>query len=191
MNVRLARFSQNPNGIPAQSSGSASPRAYPGSSPGQPFQPQRGCGQGGPWPGEGKGRNHVAVDDFVWTRTLGRLADSPTQSWRTQSPWDCQNGRASELRGASWTAAGSEAPRRFRAGDDPQTLAAPAGVRKRRRRCALPAQSKTRTEMRGAPELRGALGDMSPSQKAATCRRTPKGGGGHAPQPPRAGQGFL
>jgi len=42
--------------------------------------------------GRGKGRNCVAVDDFVWTRTQGRLADSPTLGWRTQSPWDCQNG---------------------------------------------------------------------------------------------------
>jgi hypothetical protein len=53
---------------------------------------------------KGKGRNRVAVDDFVWTRTRGRLADSPTPGWRTQSRWDCQNGRASELRGASWSA---------------------------------------------------------------------------------------
>ena len=45
---------------------------------------------------------------------------------------------------ASWTAAGSAAPRRFRA---PKTSASPgavSSVRKRCRRCALPPQSKTR-----------------------------------------------
>jgi len=47
-----------------------------------------------------------------------------------------------------WWAAGS-APRRFRAGNGPQKLADRAYGRKRRRRCALPAQSKTRTELPG------------------------------------------
>ena len=42
-----------------------------------------------PGPGKGKGRNRVAVDHFGWTRTQGRLADSPTPGWRTQSLWDC------------------------------------------------------------------------------------------------------
>ena len=72
-------------------------RSYLGSTCNQRFQPQRGCGQGRPWQGNGKGRNRVAVDDFIGTRTQGRLADSPTLGWRTQSLWDCQNGRASGL----------------------------------------------------------------------------------------------
>jgi len=62
---------------------------------------------------------------------------------------------ASPLRGTSWTAAGSVAPRRFRAGDDAQTLAALVRGRKRRRRCALPAHSMTRPELPGASPLRG------------------------------------
>ena len=105
--------STNPKGIPAQS-----PRlplsGYLGSTGNQQFQPQRGCGQRRSWP-EGKGRNRVAVDNFVWTRTQGRLADSPTPGFETQSLWDCQNGRASSLRGASWSVAVSRAAR-----DQPQ-----------------------------------------------------------------------
>jgi hypothetical protein len=35
--------------------------------------------------GEGEGHNRVAVDDFVWRRTQGRLADSPTLGFEAQS----------------------------------------------------------------------------------------------------------
>jgi hypothetical protein len=84
---------------------------------------------------KGKGRNRVAVDDFVWSRTQGRLADSPTLGWRTQSPWDCQNGGAFELRG--WRACDSSVggehflrPFRTKSFYDPnQTLACLANVR--------------------------------------------------------------
>jgi hypothetical protein len=48
------------------------------------------------------------------------------------------------------------APRRFLAGDSAPALAAGACGRKRRRRCALPAQSMTRTGLSDAAELRGA-----------------------------------
>jgi len=62
--VRLARFSLNPKGIPAQSP--RLPRSgYLGSTCHQQFQPQRGCGQRRPRPGKRKGRSRVAVDDLA------------------------------------------------------------------------------------------------------------------------------
>jgi hypothetical protein len=47
-------------------------------------------------------------------------------------------------------------PGRFRSGNGAQKLAGCACGRKRRRRCALPAQSMTRMGLPGASELRGA-----------------------------------
>jgi hypothetical protein len=63
-------------------------------------------------------------------------------------------------------AAGSGARRRFRAGNGRQKLAGRACGRKRRRRCALPAQSKTRTELSGALGLRGAPRSAAVSRAA-------------------------
>ena len=62
----------------------------------------------------GKGRNRVAVDDFVWPRTQGRLADSPTLGWRTQSPWDWPTAIAkAQHRSASLAAGRSEMEQRL------------------------------------------------------------------------------
>jgi hypothetical protein len=73
---------------------------------------------------------------------------------------------ASSLRGASWTAAGSTAPRRFRAGDGAHTFPARACGRKRRRRFAVPAQSKTRSGWPCASEFRGASRSAAVSRAA-------------------------
>jgi hypothetical protein len=77
----------NPKGIPAQS-----PRllrsGYLESTCNQQFQPQRGCGQRRTSPEKGKGRDRVAVDDFVWTRTQGNsvfpsdLLTPMNQNWQ-------------------------------------------------------------------------------------------------------------
>ena len=71
----------------------------------------------------------------------------PSQARRQTIPAMRKNECVSSWRGVSWTAAGSVAPRRFRADDGLQKFVARACGRRRRRRCALPAQSKTRTDL--------------------------------------------
>jgi len=89
----------NPKGIPAQSP--RLPRSgYLGLAFNHHPQPQRGCGQCRPWRGNENCHNRVAVDDFVWTLTQGRLADSPTLGFGAQSLWDCHNVGASDLQDA-------------------------------------------------------------------------------------------
>jgi len=39
-------------------------------------------------PVHGNGQNRVAVDDFVWPQTQGKLADSPLLGFGPQSLWD-------------------------------------------------------------------------------------------------------
>jgi hypothetical protein len=81
----------------------------------------------------------------------------PSQARRQTVPARRKNGGVSSWRGVSWTAAGSVAPRRFRADDGLQRFVARACGRKRRRRCALPAQSMTRTDLPGVEIARGVM----------------------------------
>jgi len=95
----------------------------------------------GPCPNEIINRNAVVA--FPLSRPRATLAASGvTMDWFVlkRSHWPAHTKTRTHLPGASasrwssWTAAGSVAPRRFRACDGPQKLAARACVRKRRRR---------------------------------------------------------
>jgi hypothetical protein len=96
------------------------------------------------------------------TAAVSRSARDQPQRVGLPSRVECFRGgysceaAAAGLRHSRGPRPASAAPRRFRAGNGPQKLAARACGRKRRRRCALPAQSMTRPGLPGASEWRGA-----------------------------------
>ena len=89
-----------------------------------------------------------------------------------ESPPNCgANWGSIRERGASWTAAGSEAPRRFRTHEDFCWFVGRAHVRKHRRRCALLAQSKMLARRITSP----AHAERCEARwDSAACRRMPR-----------------